>query len=656
MTLRARLSVTVVLVLVAAMVFLSARTAERAERLLTPELERKAAMVGGATAALIDRALDVGIPFEQLQGLDGYLDRTLAANPDLASITIRDTSGKVLYGAERIAVAPAVRLPIGEKSGRTEILAVGLDPTYAREIVSGLWIDLLIVMFVTALIALELVYVGFGATVYGAIEGVERRLRTIRRGDLRLHTPVEGETEFGRFARSLDARLDALHEHYAALRRHIGERGDNMANQALDLLKARFRLGETLGAPPAAVTAVRAPLFVFMFAEELTRPFLPVYIRDLAAPIDGWSRDFVASLPMVVFLAVVALTQPFLGSTTDRIGRRRCLILGAVLGLVGYVASAAVSDLVGLTLARAVSGLGFALVFVSAQGFVIDSTDIRQRSSGMAMFIGAILVAGLCGPPIGGILADRLGIPATFIIAGLFAAASLGLALLCMPKDGARKLHGPAVRWRDFRPILSSPALASLFLLCAMPAKIILVAFCFFLVPLEMQVLGATQSATGRMLMIYPIMMVILVPVFARVSDRWERRSAFVALGGLIAGASAFFVLLGDGQQILPIALVLLGLGLGQAVSIAPLSGLVGELGRELGGVNENSVYGIFRLVERTGNALGPLIAGALLGIYGFRTTVMLIGGATAVSAALFGTLLALARERSAGVPAIGGG
>ncbi|MFL5260467.1 MAG: hypothetical protein ACJ8AS_11995, partial [Hyphomicrobiales bacterium] len=73
-------------------------------------------------------------------------------------------------------------------------------------------------------------------------------------------------------------------------------------------------------------------------------------------------------------------------------------------------------------------------------------------------------------------------------------------------------------------------------------------------------------------------------------------------------------------------------------------------------GVNENSVYGIFRLVERTGNALGPLIAGALVGMYGFRITVVLIGGATAVSAALFGILVAIARERRAGAPAIGGG
>ena len=43
---------------------------------------------------------------------------------------------------------------------------------------------------------------------------------------------------------------------------------------------------------------------------------------------------------------------------------------------------------------------------------------------------------------------------------------------------------------------------------------LICVAFCFFLVPLQMEALGATQAATGRMLMIYPIVMVLLVAQF----------------------------------------------------------------------------------------------------------------------------------------------
>jgi predicted MFS family arabinose efflux permease len=658
-SLRVRLSAAVLAVLVAALVVLSFQTVNRAEVILEPELKRKALTVAGSTASLIGRALELGIPLDRLQGLDGYLQRILEANPDLSFIAVRGADGAVLYGTQAVqgngtaavAEVPTVTMAIG---GGSQVLAVGLDPAYARQVVSTLWIDLAIVMFVTAVIALELVYVGFGAGLYGAIEGIESRLKTIRKGDLRLHPAVEAGSEFGGFARALDERLGRLHETYATLRRRVNERSDQVAQQALDLLRGRFGLGEGVIAAPAQVVAVRAPLFVFMLAEELTRPFLPVYIKTLATPVPGLSPELVVSLPMMAFLIVVALAQPLLGALTERVGRRHCLMAGAALGLAGYCASAVVGDLIGLTLARVVSALGFALVFVSAQGFVIDATDVRQRSSGMAMFISAILVAGLCGPPIGGILADRIGIPGTFLVAGLFCACSLLLAFLCMPASSARRIQGPAIRWRDFGRIVSSLPLAALFFLCAMPAKIILVAFCFFLVPLQMEALGATQATTGRMLMIYPIAMVLLVPFFASLADRWNMRAQFVAAGGLIAGLSAFVVLFGS-DETLPIAAMLLGLGLGQAISIAPLSGLVGELGRDLPrDISESTIYGIFRLVERTGNALGPLVAGVLLGAYGFSTTVMIIGAAMAVCALTFLATIGLMRTTKLELPAGG--
>jgi predicted MFS family arabinose efflux permease len=654
-SLRIHLSAAILGVLVVALVFFSFRTVERAETVLQPEIERKAAAVADSSAALVAKALELGIPLERLHGLGEHLQRIVDDNADISFVALRDSAGVRLYGSSAprsSAEAATVAMPVEGAAGLT--LVVGLDPDFARQVVSTLWIDLVIVMFVTAVVALELIYVGFGAGLYGAIEGVENRLRSIRRGDLRLHLPVDAGSEFGRLARSLDGRLDQLHAAYASVRQRVVERGDQMAQQALELLRDRFGLGERVAETPGRVIAVRAPLFVFMLAEELTRPFLPGYIKALAQPVPGLSPEFVASLPMVTFLVVVAASQPLLGGATERLGRRRALMLGALFGLAGYVASAFADGLLGLSLARAVSGLGFAMVFVSAQGYVIDSTDARQRSSGMAMFISAILVAGLCGPPIGGILADRIGIPGAFIIAGGFAAVSLALAYLCMPATEAARPAGPAIRWSDFGRIVSSPSMAALLFLCAMPAKIILVAFCFFLVPLQMEALGASQSTTGRMLMIYPIAMVLLVPTFATLADRWNMRAGFVAGGGVLAGASAFVVAAGS-PDIPVIGIMLLGLGLGQAISIAALSGLVGDLGRQLpAGVTETSVYGIFRLVERTGNALGPLIAGGLLGFYGFSTTVMLIGGATALCALTFALATTFRRPTNLELPSAG--
>ena len=98
---------------------------------------------------------------------------------------------------------------------------------------------------------------------------------------------------------------------------------------------------------------------------------------------------------------------------------------------------------------------------------------------------------------------------------------------------------------------------------------------------------------------------------------------------------------------VVALAALLLLLGMGQAMSIAPQSALVGEFGRRLARpVGESTLYGIFRLVERTGSALGPILAGALLGLYGFPAAALAIGAGVAVGGALFAAAIAVTAVR----------
>ncbi len=54
--------------------------------------------------------------------------------------------------------------------------------------------------------------------------------------------------------------------------------------------------------------------------------------------------------------------------------------------------------------------------------------------------------------------------------------------------------------------------------------------------------------------------------------------------------------------------------GVGQSLSIAAQSALVREhCEAEVAAMGEPAVYGVYRLLERLGNAAGPLIAGALV-------------------------------------------
>jgi len=61
-------------------------------------------------------------------------------------------------------------------------------------------------------------------------------------------------------------------------------------------------------------------------------------------------------------------------------------------------------------------------------------------------------------------------------------------------------------------------------------------------------------------------------------------------------------------------------LGLGQALSIAAQSALVAEhCQEEIRIFGHDAVYGVYRLLERLGNAMGPLIASILVVFWGYQ-------------------------------------
>jgi len=165
--------------------------------------------------------------------------------------------------------------------------------------------------------------------------------------------------------------------------------------------------------------------------------------------------------------------------------------------------------------------------------------------------------------------------------------------------------------------------------LAAMPAKILLTGVCFYLVPLYIVSIGNTQAMAGRLLMVYAIMMVLVVPFAATLSDASMKRERYVALGLVISGLGGFLMLFSESFLVL-FAVVFL-LGLGQALSIAAQSALVGEHCQdEIRKYGADAVYGVYRFLERLGNALGPLLASLLVVFWGY------IGSFVALSALAF--------------------
>lgn len=411
----------------------------------------------------------------------------------------------------------------------------------------------------------------------------------------------------------------------------------------LDDLSVRIGVGEVEGAESRLAAAIRPALFLFMLCEELTRPYMPRLAQTLATPDSGLSPNVAASLPIVAFMAVVALCQiPFAG-LSERLGRRNGFFVGALVAAAGYALSAVTSDYALFLFARVATGLGYALVFVSAQGHVVDHSHGPGRSAALAVFVRAIMVACLCGPPIGGVIADRLGTETALLASAVLALVSLGVAAFVVPPAPQGAAPAP-LSLRELVQSARAPRLMALLLGCAFPAKLLFAALCLLLVPLELQRQGYSAAAIGRFQMIYPLLMVLAVPFFAALADRWQARAGFVIAGGMVSGAGALLVPLDPGAMLIVLALALLGLG--QSMSIASQSALVADTAAAAGG-RPAGVLGLFRLVERSGNAAGPAGAGLLLAAVGFSFATAFLGAVVVAGAVVF----ALSGRRSAATP-----
>lgn len=385
--------------------------------------------------------------------------------------------------------------------------------------------------------------------------------------------------------------------------------------------------------PLRACRDIRTPAFIFFLSEELTRPFLPGFVADIAPDSALFSQALLIGLPISLFMLIVALSQPWLGALCQRLGQRRLLLGGAVVAAAGFVACACVTSLLAFLASRAACAFGYAAVFVAAQNHVLERTDLARRSAGFALFVGAIMVATVCGPSIGGMLADNIGARATFVVAAVLSLLALPF-IWRLPVANGAKSEGGQLRLLDFRRLLRNRRFLGLTLGAAVPAKILLTAGCFYLLPLYVISLGSSQTMAGRLLMVYAVCMVVLMPLAARLADQYRLRGRFVlvglclsALGGLVAFA---------GLDLTVALALVLGLGLGQSLSIAAQSTLVGLVcPAESAEMGSGVVYGVYRLLERLGNAAGPLLAAALLAGFGFQAAFIALS-VLALLAALF--------------------
>jgi predicted MFS family arabinose efflux permease len=643
---------------------------------LAPALTGKSATIGDIVARQIGAEAVLGVPFDQIPGVEDFLRPIIAAHPETAYIAIADTQGHILYASgprlktarplletlgpgratgissAKLGVFLDTTVPVTGEAGVIGSVHFGVAQSFVQNTLEEMVYDVLVVVLVSMLVTFEILLILINISIATPIRLANDLLAQANRGDFRHVIGGTAHDEVGRLVDRINGVLRSIwREHQRLVARIRGSEGreDGEAGGVLAALAARFRFAEPAGPQPLEtvdLARIRAPLFLFMFAEELSRSFFPLYVHDLYTPIAGLSDKVVMGLPIALFMLIVAVFTPFAGAWCDRFGVRRTLLIGMVPAVVGFAGTALSHSLYELLFWRSLCAVSYAIMFIGAQGFVAHHTSRRNRASGMATFVGAVIAAGICGVSIGGILADQIGFRATFAVSTLLALAATVAVALLLPSGRRDIQREQPVTLRDYGVVLRNPRFLALLMFSSIPTKVMLTGYLFYIIPLYLNDLGETQSAIGRIMMAYGLTVMVLAPWISRIADRSGRHALFAGVGGLIAGAGALLVF--EANTALVVLISVVSLGLAHAFNNATQLALVPEVCRaECERIGRSSVFAIYRLLERGGSVLGPVIAAALAERFGYQQALGLLGVLGIVCGVLFCAAFMLTRSEA---------
>jgi len=109
------------------------------------------------------------------------------------------------------------------------------------------------------------------------------------------------------------------------------------------------------------------------------------------------------------YLVASTVLVPIWGKLSDTIGRRKVLLAGIVIFLLGSLLCGLAANATQLILYRAVQGIGSASLFTSAFAIVADLYSPRERGKLNGYFGATFGLSSVLGPLVGGFLTDTFG-------------------------------------------------------------------------------------------------------------------------------------------------------------------------------------------------------------------------------------------------------
>ncbi|MFJ8077101.1 MFS transporter [Streptomyces sp. NPDC096176] len=185
-------------------------------------------------------------------------------------------------------------------------------------------------------------------------------------------------------------------------------------------------------------TATLVLLSFAMLIVSLDQYIVVVALPDIARDL-GYSAQTLQSV-IIAYAVVSAGFLLFGGRAGDLLGRRRILATGLGLYAAAALAGGLATGPEMLLAARAVQGLGGALVFPTTLALINTTfAEGRMRNRALGIWGGAGAAGLVIGVLLGGLLTRAFGWEAVFLVNVVLAGPALLLAFVLIPPDGERE-------------------------------------------------------------------------------------------------------------------------------------------------------------------------------------------------------------------------
>lgn len=390
-------------------------------------------------------------------------------------------------------------------------------------------------------------------------------------------------------------------------------------------------------ASPDRANSVRRLLMLVVLAGAVGRfgyqmarsPVLPLFGHSLGA-----TGAYLGLIVAASTLTGVLVKLPA-GALSDLWGRRVLLRLGAVFFAVPPFLYVFVHSAGALLALRFVHGLATA-IYGPVASAVVAGVSARGRAARLGFLASAQDIGSASGPLVGGfVLAWTASYYDVYWIVGLVGVVAL-VMIWTLPEEVAagqiRPEPGEPSRWSQFRTglrlVVTSPPVL---LTSAMEASMWLGygAFLAFF-PIYGRGIGLSVAEITLIQGVLLVTSFIWKPVGGWVSDRTGRKPMISA--GLVLGAVALPAIVSS-RDPLVLGLLSFVLGLSVATVTPSTNALVADLvkARSLG-----AAMGVFGTIWDSGEALGPILAGALLGLATYSFSFLAIAAVMLVAVLVF--------------------